>query len=330
VPWRLLLLALAMVALARALWAVDWAHTAALLRDVGPWLALALLPFGLGMAIDTAAWKSVLREIGSRVPFVPLLRMRLASEAVFLSAPAGAVAAEAVKTVLLTRQGGARGSDAVASLAIKKVVYVLAHALYLAIGFLCGGEAIRRFLGGRWGVTAYGGVTLGMLVLGAALALSWRRGGPAAFLLRTVGRLPWPRLRRALEARAEDAHAVDGAARAFFEGGARAISPVLGLLLLQWLTEAGETFLMLHLLHVPVSLSAVIAYDALNSFVRSVAFFLPAGLGVQELGQLLFVNALGVPEAGAVAAALMLCKRGKDLAWIVTGYGLLGRAWRTA
>jgi len=47
----------------------------------------------------------------------------------------------------------------------------------------------------------------------------------------------------------------------------------------EMLTEAAETFLMLHLLHVEVSLTAVVAYDALNSFVRSAVFFLPAGLG---------------------------------------------------
>jgi uncharacterized membrane protein YbhN (UPF0104 family) len=329
---RLALAALALALLARVLWSVDWARTGALLHSVGPRLALALVPFGVGMCLDTAAWKRVLYEIGSRVPFVPLLRMRLASEAVLLSAPAGALAGEAVKTVLLTRRGTA-ATDALASIGIKKVGYIVAHGLYMGVGFACGRAAIHRFseaASAPWVAGAYAAATLLMLGLGIALALSWRLGGPAALSLRVLGRLPWPRLRRWLEARAAHAHAIDGTARAFFARGARTVGPLVGVLLLQWLTEAGETFLILHLLHVEVSLTAVVAYDALNSFVRSVVFFLPAGLGVQELGQVIFVNALGVPEAGAVAAALMVAKRGKDLAWIISGYGLLGRASRSA
>jgi uncharacterized membrane protein YbhN (UPF0104 family) len=330
--WRMALATVALLLVARVLWAADWARTGALLRGVGPWLLLALLPFAVGMGLDTVAWKRVLREIGSRVSYVSLLRMRLASEAVLLSAPGGAVAGEAVKTVLLTRQGVAP-RNAVASIAIKKIIYILAHGLYMAVGLLCGREAIARISGhlhAPWVAAAYAAVTLAMLGLGIALALSWRLGGPAALSWRWLGRVPSARLHGWLQARAAGADAVDGAARAFFAGGAGTVGPVLGLLLVQWLTEAAETYLMLHLLGVEVSLTAVIAYDALNSFVRSAVFFLPAGLGVQELGQVVFVNALGVPEAGAVAAALMLCKRGKDLAWIVTGYGLLGRAWRTA
>jgi uncharacterized membrane protein YbhN (UPF0104 family) len=330
---RLALLAIVVGLVARLLWRTDWARTGALLGQVGPRLVLVPLPFLLGMCLDTVAWKSILRAIGSSVPFVRLLRMRLGSEAVFLSAPAGVVAAEAVKTVLLAREPRVRATEALASIAIKKVAYVIAHGLYLVLGFLCGRAAIGRLstaLGAGWLPAVYGVVALAMLGLGLGLALSWRLGGPAAFLLRLAGRLPAPRLRRWLVARASHAHDIDGAVRGFFAGSARTIGPVLGLLLLQWLTDTAETYLMLRLLHVEVTLSAVLAYDALNSFVRSAAFFLPAGLGVQEVGQLLFVHALGVPGAGAVAAALMLMKRAKDLIWIVSGYGLLGRTWRPA
>jgi uncharacterized membrane protein YbhN (UPF0104 family) len=327
------LAALALVVVARVLWRTDWARTGALLASVGPRLLLVPLPFLAGMALDTLAWKSILRQIGSAVSYVRLLRMRLGSEAVFLSAPAGAVAAEAVKTVLVAREPRVRTTDALASLAIKKVGYVIAHGLYLVLGFVCGRAAIDRIataLGAGWLPAAYGVVALVMLGLGLGLAASWRLGGPAAFLLRLAGLLPAPRLRRWLVARVSHAHEIDGAVRGFFAQGARVIGPVLGLLLFQWLSEAGETYLMLRLLHVEVSFTAVLAYDASNSFVRSAAFFLPAGLGVQEVGQVLFVHALGVPGAGAVAAALMLMKRAKDLVWIVTGYGLLGRSWRTA
>lgn len=335
---RIAILVLALAVVARLLWLADWDRTGALLRDLGPAVVLVLLPFLAGMSFDTAGWRAVLGKIGAAVPYVPLLRMRLASEALALSVPAGAVAAEAMKTILLSREHRVPATAGVASIAIKKIVYVIAHGLYLAVGFLCGREAIARMaaeLGSGRGVAAaasfiYAAVALAMLGVGIALALASWRGGPVALLLRITARLPGARLRAWLARRAPEAQAIDGAARVFFGAGPRAIGPVLGLLFLQWLTDAAETFLILRLLGVEVDIFSVIAFDALSSFVRSVAFFVPAGVGVQELGQMLFINALGVPEAASVTAALVLVKRGKELAWTMAGYALLGRAWRTA
>jgi uncharacterized membrane protein YbhN (UPF0104 family) len=335
---RAIALVLALVLVGRVLWTADWAHTWALLRSVGPRLTLVLVPFILGMALDTAAWRLVLGRIGARVPYLPLLRIRVGSESLALSAPGGAVAAEAVKAVLLARRHAVSLSDGLASVAIKKIVYILAQGLYLAVGLAWGSEAIRLMAGGlgagqqspRWMPALQAAITFGMLGLGFALVLAWQRGGPAVLLLRIAGWFPSRRLARWLADRASQARAIDAAARSFFAGGARTIGPVLGLLFLQWLTEAGETYLALRLLHVEVSPFAVIAFEGLNSVARSVAIVVPAGLGIQELGQVLFVKAIGAPEPTAVAAALMLVKRGKDLVWSLTGYGLLGRAWRTA
>ena len=333
----MLAVVVALALVARVLSMADWAHTAALLGSVGPRLALVLLPFLVGMSLDTAAWGLVLRQIGSPVPFVPLLRMRLASEALTLSAPAGAVAAEAMKTVLLSRRHQIPAADGLASVAIKKVVYVLAHGLYLSVGLLAGRQAIRTMRAGlgptvvtRWLPVFYGSVTAVMLGLGILLVYAWQRGGPAVLLVRAVGWLPSRRLRGWLSARAEPARALDQRARSFFTAGPAALGPVLGLLLCQWLTEAGETYLALRLLHVKVGVLPVIAFEALNSFARSIAFFVPAGLGVQELNQSLFCKAIGVPEPTAVAAALVVIKRSKDVVWTTAGYALLGRAWRTA
>jgi uncharacterized membrane protein YbhN (UPF0104 family) len=50
---------------------------------------------------------------------------------------------------------------------------------------------------------------------------------------------------------------------------------------------------------------------------------LPAGLGVQDLGYVLFLKALGVPDATTVGTAFVLMKRGKDLFWVLLGFGLL-------
>ena len=58
--------------------------------------------------------------------------------------------------------------------------------------------------------------------------------------------------------------------------------------------------------------------------VRALAVPVPAGLGVQDLGYVLSLKALGVPAVTTVGAALVLLKRGKDIFWILRGFVLLG------
>jgi uncharacterized membrane protein YbhN (UPF0104 family) len=53
------------------------------------------------------------------------------------------------------------------------------------------------------------------------------------------------------------------------------------------------------------------------------AFFSPGGLGVQDLGYMAFLSALGIPEAPAVSAAFVVLKRSKEILWIGVGYALL-------
>jgi hypothetical protein len=64
--------------------------------------------------------------------------------------------------------------------------------------------------------------------------------------------------------------------------------------------------------------------------VRSLAFFVPAGLGIQDMGQVLFVKAMGSADAATLGAAVLLTKRSKDLVWSLVGYALLARTRRVA
>jgi hypothetical protein len=49
----------------------------------------------------------------------------------------------------------------------------------------------------------------------------------------------------------------------------------------------------------------------------------PAGLGVQDVGYVLCLRALRLPDAVTLGAALVLLKRGRDLAFILLGLLLL-------
>jgi uncharacterized protein (TIRG00374 family) len=91
-----------------------------------------------------------------------------------------------------------------------------------------------------------------------------------------------------------------------------------------WLLESLETWLILRLLGIELGFVEVASFEVLLSFLRNVLFVLPAGLGVQDLGYVTFLAALGVPDAVNAGAAFVVLKRTKELFWIGVGYTLLG------
>jgi putative membrane protein len=85
-----------------------------------------------------------------------------------------------------------------------------------------------------------------------------------------------------------------------------------GLHLACWAVSGLETWLTLWLMGVPIGVAPALAVDSLLYGLRSAAFFVPNGLGVQEGGLILLGSMFGVgPEA---ALALSFAKRGRDLA----------------
>jgi uncharacterized membrane protein YbhN (UPF0104 family) len=90
-----------------------------------------------------------------------------------------------------------------------------------------------------------------------------------------------------------------------------------------WFAEAGETWVLLRLLGIDLSFAMVLAFEPVVSFARSAAFFIPAGLGVQDAGYMAFLRQAGIPDAVNRAAAFVLLKRFKELVWIAVGWILL-------
>jgi hypothetical protein len=72
-----------------------------------------------------------------------------------------------------------------------------------------------------------------------------------------------------------------------------------------------------------VTAGQAVAVEPLVSLLRALAFFAPAGLGVQDLGYVALLRIVGVPGAAAVGAALVVLKRLKELAWAGGGWTVL-------
>jgi len=88
---------------------------------------------------------------------------------------------------------------------------------------------------------------------------------------------------------------------------------MLGLLwqLAGYILGSFETWLALYLLGHPVSIWAAIAVEASTQAVRHLIFIVPAGLGIQEAGLVLFGQIVGIDSN--VALSLSLAKRMREV-----------------
>lgn len=87
---------------------------------------------------------------------------------------------------------------------------------------------------------------------------------------------------------------------------------MFALNLLGWIASAAGAWLALRLMGADLSIWSVLAIEALIFTLRSAAFAIPGGIGVQEAGYLLGAPLLGLPPEWALALALT--KRARDLA----------------
>src|SRR5690606_24344057 len=116
---------------------------------------------------------------------------------------------------------------------------------------------------------------------------------------------------------------MDAALGRVFRLPARHMIAPLVLYVGMWLLEAFETYVVLSLLGVDLGFETALCIEGVLVFVRSAVAILPAGLGVQDLGYVMFLRALGVPDALDIGAAFALLKRLEQAMWITIGYSVL-------
>jgi uncharacterized membrane protein YbhN (UPF0104 family) len=328
VRWlRVAAIAVALLVFGWTLRSADLRLTLQLIVALGPTVLVILLPQGVWTLLHAAAWRRLLPSRERRPPVATLARVLLSAEAARMTLPGGPAFGESLQVYWLSR-AGVPAVDGMASIAWKKCLTVLTNALYVVIPLLFAAAAIdhasERLFGGSG---LYGGLllaTLALLALGIVMAWTMARGSPLSALTKLAARLPFARFRSWLEAKESSVGRADAALRAPTAAGGTSRLVTSGLLLFgQWLFEAFETLLILRLLGVDLPLVQVMAIEASASLLRSGAFMVPGGLGVQDAGYVALLGGFGVPEAASVGVAFVILRRAKELLWIAVGYLLL-------
>ena len=219
-------------------------------------------------------------------------------------------------------------SDGVAALVARKYLLLASQAATLLVVATLGFGILRSvsvglvgFRGLEWIAVTAGGA----LAIGAVLTAAWlRQSAVAQGVFAMLAKVPVRPLARWLGASERRFSETDRSVSGFFAHGfGRHAVPALWFTL-GWFFELLETAVILRVLGVDQPFVAAACLEVLLTLVRHVVFVVPAGLGVQDLGYVAGLAALGVPDAGSVGAAFVLVKRTKELGWIALGYVLLG------
>jgi len=266
----------------RLLWLVPYRLLFFLLYALG-WLIL-LLPYdhhrraGLGYLL----WATTVREGIDRL------------------LPVASVGGSVV-AVRLLRWRGIPAAPAAASVIVEILLTLIVAYVFTAIGLLvimhlraAGIDYVRHVVA----------IFVLSLPVPATMALLLRYGSVfkrlEAVLQRLVG----------VNALAEDAASLDRELRASLRR-AWSLLGAGGLELAAFLSATFEIWLALRLFGHPVSVTAALMLESMTQAVRHLAFMIPAGIGVQEAGLVVFGQILGI--SGELALAVSMAKRLREV-----------------
>jgi putative membrane protein len=274
------------------------AEVGALLATAGTGLVVVALFHLIPIALDGLGWWHVLpRE--ERPPIGAYVWGRWICFSVNSLLPVMQVGGNVARARLLARRGvdGARASG---SVVVDMTTLVFSQVLFALFGL--------ALLVARLGADTPAAPALAGIVVMAALVFGFyaaQRRGLFAGVSRGVERFIGGG-----EQLAASAAAIDDAVRALY-ARRTGLAAATAWHFASWLAGGVEVWIALHLLGQPVTLMSALLLESLGHAVRSAAFAVPGGLGIQEAGYL----ALGrVVDLGPDAAlALSLAQRVRDL-----------------
>jgi hypothetical protein len=295
-------------------WALRNAPLAAIqttIQRLRPWQIgiLALVNAGLYMLVSLRWW-IIVRAEAKKVPYWPLLGVRVAVFGVSYFTLGPQVGGEPLQVLALQRSYGLSFSRATASVLMDKLLEFLVNFLLLALGMAA---VTQAGLLEQQSMRVTGSMALvGVLVAWPPvhITLMYRRIYPISAILRALRFIPRQnRLVRFLRA-------AEWLAGTFCQRHPRALFASLGVSLLAGAGMLLDYGLMLAFLGIDLPFWKTVAGWTAGwlSFLAP----LPGGLGALEASQVFALGAFGIPAAASISLTLLM--RARDL--LIGGLGL--------
>jgi putative membrane protein len=268
--------------------------------------AVVLYHFAVPLFLDTLAWWALFPK-SDRLPLRKLLWMRWIGESVSTLVPSAAVGGDIVRA-RLAAINGASLPVAAGSVLVDITLGVFTQAAFTLLGVVLLVEVTgqKNFIR-----PALIGTLIG--VVGVAGFYFVQRMGMFRFLARIIARLAnspeWQSL-------VQGGETLDQTVRALY-ARRKALIACCAWTIISLVAGSGEILIALHALDLRATFINALILQSMVLTIRSAAFAVPGGLGVQEGGYLVVGNLLGIP--GDAAFALSLIARVRELALGIPG-----------
>jgi uncharacterized protein (TIRG00374 family) len=289
-------------------------------------LLLFLIPSCLSTLVDALAWRNLLPPAVKPSSYWKMVRLRTASEAVVCTVPMGSILADPLKMWLLKREFGMSLMSGAASVGLRTFLLADTQSILTLIVSLIGFSWLAvvspEILSGNGYLSLLVLCAAGGAILLYSFVITAICGSSTIPKLQAkLSRIVYAPVQRWLKARESHFRELGSELRAF--GGTRSylLFTSAALYLFMWSLDGVETYLLLRILGLEVTFFHAFALEVVCSFLRSVAFFLPSGIGLQDSAYIGFLIALGQKQEAA--AAFVVMKRARQLLWITLGYTLL-------
>ena len=271
-------------------------------------MAAVLLVYALYFGADAVSWHIVLPAVAINGRWLArMFAVRMIGEAYNNITPTASMGGEPVKAWLLKSNWGIPLRDSAASLVIAKTTSMFSLVVFVGIGVAML-LAHARITDTYKLIAALG---LGFIVLSAVVFFLMQHLRLSTHVARWLGRTRFGQRLSGVLAAAED---IDRQFAAFYSGHRARLMWSFVFAMANWVLGALEVYLIMDFVGFPLSFAEVWMIECMVQLVRTIAFFIPAGLGAQEGAFLIAVGALtGVPSVGVATA---LVRRFRDVLWI--------------
>ncbi len=283
------------------------------LSQLNPAAILALLLVNsVILLLFSSRWWLILRAQGHRLPYLSLVKYRLAAFAISYFSPGTQFGGEPLQVYMVHRRHAVPGVASLAAVTLDKLFEMAANLIFLLAGLLVVADLFASHTRPQI-LLAIGGLLA--LPLGYLLALWLGRFPLTSVIVHLPDRLRGSALLR------KTAPAVVATERQMATLIQRRPGLVLWALLLSglnWLLILAEYWLSLRFLGQPLTLLQTIS--VLTAARLAFLLPLPGGLGALEASQVLVMQALGLNPALGIGSSLLI--RARDLSFGALGLAL--------
>ena len=297
------------------IWRVGPSRLAENIRTLGWGLLVIIGVGGLSHGVKTWAWRFTFDPEHRRIPFLHMLGVRLAGEAVSQLSFAGQVVGETTRALMI--RSTVPMVKGVSSVVLDRGMYAVTGLLLIVVGALLSLSALRL----SQAVQVYEIIiALGLVGFMLLIRVALRKRWPVLSApLRALGRLGM--MKTWTESKRTSIKEVETIIHAFYADARGAFWSSFGLNLFGHALSVSEVYLVLWFLGVNPTLLGAFFIEVLTKVVNIAGTIIPGNVGAYEGGNMIILHALGL--SSATGLTLAIARRLRGLAWAGVGLVIL-------